>query len=138
MRKVTMYGILGAFLVNGIALIYLWFVNNTGNNIALSMLWCAVNAIWLIAEIICTKKLEHPIYKNWRVWVSCLFLLIALFTLAIYMFTASMPYAAAAMRWANAEGLITGVTDTTLEPQGSATRAQAATILMRFCEEIAK
>ena len=47
-------------------------------------------------------------------------------------------YAAAAMRWANAEGLITGVTDTTLEPQGSATRAQAATILMRFCEEIAK
>ena len=81
MRKVTMYGILGAFLVNGIALIYLWFVNNTGNNIA----------IWLIAEIICTKKLEHPIYKNWRVWVSCLFLLIALFTLAIYMFTASMP-----------------------------------------------
>ena len=138
MRKVTMYGILGAFLVNGIALIYLWFVNNTGNNIALSMLWCAVNAIWLIAEIICTKKLEHPIYKNWRVWVSCLFLLIALFTLAIYMFTASMPYAAAAMRWAIAEGLITGVTDTTLEPQGSATRAQAATILMRFCEEIAK
>ena len=91
MRKVTMYGILGAFLVNGIALIYLWFVNNTGNNIALSMLWCAGNAIWLIAEIICTKKLEHPIYKNWRVWVSCLFLLIALFTLAIYMFTASMP-----------------------------------------------
>lgn len=91
MRKVTMYGILGAFLVNGIALIYLWFVNNTGNNIALSMLWCAVNAIWLIAEIICTKKLEHPIYKNWRVWVSCLFLLIALFTLAINMFTASMP-----------------------------------------------
>lgn len=37
MRKVTMYGILGAFLVNGIALIYLWFVNNTGNNIALSI-----------------------------------------------------------------------------------------------------
>ena len=55
------------------------------------MLWWTVNPIWLIAEIICTKKLEHPIYKNWRVWVSCLFLLIALFTLAIYMFTASMP-----------------------------------------------
>lgn len=91
MRKVTMYGILGAFLVNGIALIYLWFVNNTGNNIALSMLWCIVNVIWLIVEIVCTKKSERPIYKSWRVWICCLFLLIALFTLAIYMFTASMP-----------------------------------------------
>ena len=47
-------------------------------------------------------------------------------------------YAVEAMRWANAEGLITGVTDTALEPQGSATRAQVATILMRFCENIAK
>ena len=47
-------------------------------------------------------------------------------------------YAVEAMRWANAEGLITGVTDTALEPQDSATRAQVATILMRFCENIAK
>ena len=46
-------------------------------------------------------------------------------------------YAAAAMQWANGAGLITGVTDTTLNPQGSATRAQVATILMRFCEDIA-
>ena len=46
-------------------------------------------------------------------------------------------YAAAAMQWANVEGLITGVTGTTLDPQGSATRAQVATILMRFCENIA-
>lgn len=90
-KSMTLYGILGAFLVNGIALINLWFVNNTGNNIALSILWCAANAVWLIAEIICTKKLEHPIHKNWRVWVSCLFLLIALFTLAIYIFAESMP-----------------------------------------------
>lgn len=47
-------------------------------------------------------------------------------------------YATTAMQWANAEGLITGVTDTTLSPQGSATRAQVATILMRFVENIAK
>ena len=47
-------------------------------------------------------------------------------------------YATAAMQWANASGLITGVTDTTLEPKGSATRAQVATILMRLCEDIAK
>lgn len=47
-------------------------------------------------------------------------------------------YATTAMQWANAEGLITGVTNTTLSPQGSATRAQVATILMRFVENIAK
>ena len=37
-----------------------------------------------------------------------------------------------AMKWANANGLITGRTPTTLVPQGTATRAEAATILMRF------
>ncbi|MGO5029838.1 S-layer homology domain-containing protein [Candidatus Agathobaculum pullicola] len=47
-------------------------------------------------------------------------------------------YAIAAMQWANAEGLITGVTSTTLNPAGNATRAEVATILMRFCENIAK
>lgn len=47
-------------------------------------------------------------------------------------------YAVDAMQWVNAEGLITGVTTDTLVPQGSATRAEVATILMRFCENIAK
>ena len=47
-------------------------------------------------------------------------------------------YAKDAMAWANAEGLITGVTSTVLNPKGTATRAQVATILMRFCENIAK
>ena len=45
-------------------------------------------------------------------------------------------YATTAMQWVNENGLITGVTDTTLDPKGSATRAQVATILMRFCENI--
>lgn len=45
-------------------------------------------------------------------------------------------YATEAMAWANAEGLITGVTNTTLRPAGSAVRAQAATILMRLCENV--
>lgn len=45
-------------------------------------------------------------------------------------------YAAESMAWANAAGLISGTTNTTLSPKGSATRAQAATILMRFCENI--
>lgn len=47
-------------------------------------------------------------------------------------------YAETAVKWANAEGLITGVTDTMLKPAGTATRAQAAEILMRFCEHIAE
>lgn len=45
-------------------------------------------------------------------------------------------YARDAMAWANYAGLINGVTTTTLQPGGSATRAQAAAILMRFCENI--
>ena len=47
-------------------------------------------------------------------------------------------YAEDALSWANAVGLITGVTDTTLSPKGSAVRAQTATILMRFCESVVK
>ncbi|MGI6181967.1 MAG: S-layer homology domain-containing protein [Agathobaculum sp.] len=47
-------------------------------------------------------------------------------------------YATNAMQWANAEGLITGKTSVTLVPKGSATRAEVATILMRFCENIVK
>ena len=47
-------------------------------------------------------------------------------------------YAKDALAWANAQKLITGVTDTTLVPQGSATRAQVATILMRLCETVVK
>lgn len=43
-------------------------------------------------------------------------------------------YALAALQWANAEGIINGTSDTTLTPQGQTTRAQAAVMLMRFCE----
>ena len=46
-------------------------------------------------------------------------------------------YAKESMAWANAAGLITGVTETTLEPVGNATRAQAAAIFHRFCENVA-
>ena len=47
-------------------------------------------------------------------------------------------YAMDAMKWANAEGLITGRTATTLAPSGTATRAEVATILMRFAENVVK
>lgn len=45
-------------------------------------------------------------------------------------------YAVAALQWACGAGIISGTGDgSTLTPQGEATRAQAATVLMRFCEE---
>lgn len=43
-------------------------------------------------------------------------------------------WAIPAMQWACGTGVIMGVTESTLLPQGSATRAQVATMLMRFCE----
>ena len=45
-------------------------------------------------------------------------------------------YATQALAWAVGAGLITGTTDTTLSPRGSATRAQVAVILTRFCETV--
>jgi len=47
-------------------------------------------------------------------------------------------WANSAIKWAVAEGLISGTTATTLEPRGTAARAQVATILMRFAKNIAK
>ena len=44
-------------------------------------------------------------------------------------------YAVEALQWATGEGLITDMGDGTLNPQGSAVRAQVATILMRFLGE---
>ena len=44
-------------------------------------------------------------------------------------------YAVSALQWACGAGIISGTGDgSTLTPQGEATRAQAATVLMRFCE----
>jgi hypothetical protein len=48
------------------------------------------------------------------------------------------PYALPAMKWANARGLITGRTASTLEPSGTATRAEVATILMRYVNHLAQ
>lgn len=45
-------------------------------------------------------------------------------------------YARTAVEWAVAEGLIAGTSENKLDPQGHALRAQAAAILMRFCEAI--
>ena len=49
-------------------------------------------------------------------------------------FASISEYAISAMQWVCGEGIITGVTESTLEPQGTATRAQSAAILMRFIE----
>lgn len=44
-------------------------------------------------------------------------------------------WAAEAMSWANSNGLVTGVTPTTLVPNGTATRAQVAVILSRYTDQ---
>ena len=46
-------------------------------------------------------------------------------------------WAVDAMRWATGEGLIQG-SNNTIRPQSNATRAEVATILMRFCELLNK
>lgn len=43
-------------------------------------------------------------------------------------------WATDAMLWATQKGIVAGLTATTLDPQGTATRAQAAAMLMRFIE----
>jgi hypothetical protein len=45
-------------------------------------------------------------------------------------------WAQEAMKWANARGLISGRTATTLAPRGTATRAEVAALLQRFIENI--
>lgn len=48
-------------------------------------------------------------------------------------------YAVSALQWACGAGIISGTGDgSTLTPQGEATRAQAATVLMRFCNMYGK
>lgn len=47
-------------------------------------------------------------------------------------------YATDAMRWAVSTGIIGGMGNGTLAPQGKATRAQVATMLMRFTENLTK
>ena len=47
-------------------------------------------------------------------------------------------FALDAIKWANKEELVNGTSDKTLSPKDTATRAQVATILMRFCENVAK
>ena len=47
-------------------------------------------------------------------------------------------YALDALRWANAEKLVSGRSETELSPQGQATRAEVAAILHRFAENVAK
>ena len=47
-------------------------------------------------------------------------------------------WARTAVSWASAKGLINGMGDGSLAPQGRATRAQVASILMNFCENAAR
>ena len=53
-------------------------------------------------------------------------------------YEAISPYALEALDWAVNAGIISGTGDSTLSPQGRATRAQAAQILMNFCAHAAE
>ena len=44
-------------------------------------------------------------------------------------------YATEAMQWATEQGIVNGKSNSTLDPQGNATRAEVATMMMRFAEE---
>lgn len=48
------------------------------------------------------------------------------------------PWARDVVEWAVAEKLISGTTDTTLQPKTTANRAQVAAVLMNYCENVAK
>ena len=45
-------------------------------------------------------------------------------------------WASDALKWTNGQGLITGKSGNLLDPAGTATRAEAAAILSRFCQSI--
>ena len=47
-------------------------------------------------------------------------------------------YAQEALSWASAQGLVLGFEDDSLRPQGNASRAQIAAVLMRFCQTVAE
>ncbi|MDO4174926.1 MAG: S-layer homology domain-containing protein [Eubacteriales bacterium] len=47
-------------------------------------------------------------------------------------------YARTAMQWAAGSNLFIGKNDNVLDPKGNATRAEVATILVKFCQDIAK
>ena len=42
------------------------------------------------------------------------------------------------IQWANAVGMVNGRTDTTIVPKGNATRAEAASMIQRFCQNVLK
>lgn len=46
------------------------------------------------------------------------------------------PWASDVMSWAVSEGIISGMSEDTLAPQGTATRAQVAAMFQRFLENV--
>ena len=94
-------------------------VNGTGNG-----LFSPDNPI--SREQMVTILYRYAIYKKYN--------LSALVSLANY--SDLSIWAQEAMQWAVSEGIISGTTATTISPQGTTTRAQAATMLMRFCQRM--
>ena len=53
--------------------------------------------------------------------------------LSVFTDAAVSGYAAEAMRWAVSQEILVGFEDGTLQPKGTATRAQVSALVMRFC-----
>lgn len=97
-------------------------VNGTGNG-----LFSPDNPV--SREQMVTILYRYATYKNYN--------LSALVSLSDYSdINLLSSWAEEAMQWAVSEGVISGTTATTIAPQGTATRAQAATMLMRFCQRM--
>lgn len=79
-------------------------------------------------EQLATILARYAAYKEYRVGQSA--------DLSAYTDADSISdWARDAMAWANGSGLMTGNTATTLNPQGTATRAETATILVRLTQQ---
>ena len=47
-------------------------------------------------------------------------------------------WAMSSMQWACGSGIVSGKTESTLAPKDGATRAEIATVMMRYCENTTK
>ena len=105
-----------------------------------AVLWAAENGIvsgygsgtFGVHDLVTREQLAAILY---RYAAKQLFDVSASKDLAVFADCGSISsYAYDALSWANATGLISGRTETTLAPKGTATRAEVAAILHRFAE----
>ncbi len=78
-----------ACIVNVLIFVFLWFVVNDEKHYGVGCIWGIINILWVMYEVKCEQK--HDLMNRVIIGIGILFLIIALFTLGIYMITGSMP-----------------------------------------------